>query len=378
MSRWKLTAALATLALGAAFVAQQLLPAAGGSVEPPPPVVVDDPTPGPRDVDIVLCLDTSGSMDQLIDSARARLWEVVGEVAEVEPEANLRVGLLSFGSPLADGHLNGHVVLQTALTSDLDALYNTMWSLSTAGGDEYVGWVLEDALKKMPWSTDDDAARLIFVAGNESALQGNKDALTIAGNAHEQGFRINTLYAGEQSAGVSEHWHEVAEAGGGKFTAISMADGLVQIQTPVDEEIRRLNEELNATYVPYGRRGAEKKRRQDVQDRNARSLGLGSATTRTLAKGTAMYKNADWDLVDAVAEGEVELSAVPEEALPEPMQGMDAAQREAYLADQTTKRAAIKRRLLGAKGDREAWVKDNVEEGEGLGEKMKAIVAEQL
>ncbi|MEO0602019.1 MAG: hypothetical protein AAF211_11330, partial [Myxococcota bacterium] len=130
MSRWKLTAALATLALGAAFVAQQLLPAAVEPAEPPPPVVVDEPPSEPRDVDIVLCLDTSGSMGQLIDSARARLWEVVGEVAEVEPEANLRVGLLSFGSPLSDGHLNGHVVLQTPLTSDLDALYNTMWSLS--------------------------------------------------------------------------------------------------------------------------------------------------------------------------------------------------------------------------------------------------------
>jgi len=154
MSRWTLTAALSLLALGAAFAAQQLLPAASPDA---PPVATAEPDPAPdvapaepRDVDIVLCLDTSGSMTALIDSARARLWDVVNQIAEVEPNANLRVGLLSYGSPMPDGEAKGWVVLQTPLTDDLDALYDTMWGLSTEGGEEYVGWVIGDALEQMP------------------------------------------------------------------------------------------------------------------------------------------------------------------------------------------------------------------------------------
>ena len=36
-----------------------------------------DPSPSPRHVDLVIALDTSSSMDGLIDSARQKLWDVV-------------------------------------------------------------------------------------------------------------------------------------------------------------------------------------------------------------------------------------------------------------------------------------------------------------
>ena len=43
-----------------------------------------------RAVDVVLCLDTSGSMENLLDSARARLWDVVNELARLTPTPRLR------------------------------------------------------------------------------------------------------------------------------------------------------------------------------------------------------------------------------------------------------------------------------------------------
>ena len=372
MTRWTLTAGLSLLALGGALAAAKLLPREV-AVEP----VAEPSASSPRDVDIVLCLDTSGSMSALIDSARARLWDVVNEVAQVEPDANLRVGLLSYGSPGPAGSAAGYVVLQSSLTSDLDALYGRMQGLSTDGGDEYVGWVLDDALQRMPWSTDDNAAHLVFVAGNESALQGPKDAIAIARQARERGFKVNTLYAGDERQGISEHWPEVANAGGGRFTAISMADGLVQVETPHDAEIQRLNDELNGTYVPFGTLGQAKKRRQTAQDANARSMGFGSAATRTLAKGTRLYKNADWDLVDAT-DGGLDVESVPEASLPAEMRAMRPSQRKAYVDELAAKRAEIRLRMQDRKLDREKWVEENVEEGEGLGVKMKEMVAEQL
>ena len=51
-----------------------------------------------RAVDVVIALDTSGSMEGLLDATRARLWDVVGELARMKPTPELRVGLLTFGT----------------------------------------------------------------------------------------------------------------------------------------------------------------------------------------------------------------------------------------------------------------------------------------
>ena len=65
----------------------------------PSDVEVRDPAGQRRPVDLVICLDTSGSMTALIDSARAKLWEVINELAQADPTPRLRVGLLTYGSP---------------------------------------------------------------------------------------------------------------------------------------------------------------------------------------------------------------------------------------------------------------------------------------
>ena len=53
----------------------------------------------PKAIDLVVCLDVSGSMNGLIDSAKIKLWDVVNELAKVKPTPNLRVALYSYGSP---------------------------------------------------------------------------------------------------------------------------------------------------------------------------------------------------------------------------------------------------------------------------------------
>ena len=81
------------------------------------------------------------------------------------------MGLLTYGSPhVSSGH-RGWVVLQSDLTTDLDGVYAKLMALSTNGGEEFVGWVLNDAISNMNWSSDPRAVKTIFVAGNESADQ---------------------------------------------------------------------------------------------------------------------------------------------------------------------------------------------------------------
>ena len=170
-----------------------------------------DPSDQRRPVDLVVCLDTSGSMTQLIDSARAKLWDVVNELALAKPTPLLRVGLLTYGSPKLSTAERGWVVRQTDLTSDLDAVYAKMMAMTTDGGDEYVGWVLNDAVNTMNWSTDPNALKLVFVAGNESADQASHryNFRHVAELARSRGLVINAFYAGDHSRGVAEAWDQV-------------------------------------------------------------------------------------------------------------------------------------------------------------------------
>ena len=55
------------------------------------------PAGGKPDIDLVICLDTSNSMDGLIESAKVRLWDIVNEVAKAQPEPRLRIALFTYG-----------------------------------------------------------------------------------------------------------------------------------------------------------------------------------------------------------------------------------------------------------------------------------------
>src|SRR5262245_15330448 len=75
-----------------------------------------------KPVDVTICLDTSNSMDGLIDSAKRKLWDIVNDLAKAKPTPKLRVALYSYGN---DGYdpKKGWVRKEVDLTDDLDKIY---------------------------------------------------------------------------------------------------------------------------------------------------------------------------------------------------------------------------------------------------------------
>ena len=49
-------------------------------------------------VDVVFCVDRSGSMDRVIETAKRKIWTIVNEVAQQKPTPILRIGLIGYGS----------------------------------------------------------------------------------------------------------------------------------------------------------------------------------------------------------------------------------------------------------------------------------------
>lgn len=351
--------------------------------------VPDRPPPDPRPhepkipVDLVICLDTSGSMTQLIDSARAKLWDVVNELARAKPTPYLRVGLLTYGSPNLSTAAQGWVVRHTDLTSDLDTVYAKMMAMRTNGGEEYVGWVLNDALNTMSWSREPSALKVIFVAGNESADQGagTFNFRYVAEDARSRGIIINSIYAGDHRQGINERWDQVASHGGGCYAAIDMHAGTIQIPTRQDKILIELNAELNATYVPYGPSGRKGKANQTRQDANAATLGEQSVGSRITAKASKLYNNSHWDLVDAEQQEGLEVAKLKKEDLPAEMREMTVTQQRTYIEKKRTRRSAVREKIRRVSAEREEYLRQARQKaGSGqtsLDQAMKEAIRQQ-
>jgi hypothetical protein len=308
-----------------------------------------------RHIDVVIALDTSSSMNGLIDSARGKLWEVVNLLSKARPQPVLRVGLISYGNTGYDRRV-GWVRKDADLTTDLDGLYSKLFALTTNGGEEYVARAVKSATEQMQWDQDPKALKIIFVAGNEPA---NQDPLipveSAVQQAREKGIFVNSIYCGSASNGEAALWSRVATLGGGKYAAIDM-NHTVAIATPMDSELARLSVELNKTYVAYGRTGGEHAVQQMAQDKNAGVMGGVAAATRASAKASHLYRNESWDLVDARAHAGKDVKSMADDELPAEMKPMTPAQREEYVSRKAKERAELQTRISDLSKRRDAFV----------------------
>ena len=202
------------------------------------------------------------------------------------------------------------------LTTNLDDVYEKLFALRTNGGSEYVARAVHDATTDMKWDQDQGTLKIIFVAGNEPANQDPQIPVERAlGEARQRGIFVNAIYCGGDGAYEAAGWRQVATLGSGKYAAIDQ-NRVVAINTPMDGELAKLSNELNKTYVGYGHAGKEKAEKQVAMDSASGAAGAPVAASRAQAKASTLYRNDEWDLVDARAHGKKDIGRMAGEELP--------------------------------------------------------------
>ncbi|MCU0429151.1 MAG: VWA domain-containing protein [Cytophagaceae bacterium] len=311
-----------------------------------------------RKIKIALLLDTSNSMDGLIDQAKSQLWKIVNELSKAQSDTSkpsLQIALYEYGNDRLTPSEN-YIRMVTPLTEDLDQLSEDLFSLSTMGGSEFCGAAIQSSLQQLQWNGEGQDLQLIFIAGNEPFNQGNIDYKTSCGRAKEKRISINTIYCGDYETGIREFWKDGATLTGGYFMNIDQNKKTVYIETPYDDSIAVLNEELNNTYVYYGQQGLEKKNKQISQDVNSNAYGKSNAVERTLSKTKHVYKNESWDLVDASKQSGFSYSSVQRGSLPAELQQYSDAQLKAFVEKQAAKRNQLKSQLAQLGALREKYI----------------------
>ncbi len=353
--------AIALSALLASSLAPSAFARPDGAASAPPAAA----SAAPRTIELAICLDTSGSMNGLIDAARTKIWDIVSDLATATPQPTLKVALLTYGN---DGHAaeNGWTSIDVDFTENLDVVSQKLFALTTNGGTELVGRVIDRATKGLAWTPGDASLKILIVAGNESADQDVEVRYYDASKrAIEKMIVVDSIYCGAPTDDLAPAWQDVAKKADGQFAAIDQDKGTLVIATPFDGDLARLSGELNTTYVPYGAAGEWNSANQTAQDLNAASSNAAAAAQRCVTKGGGLYRNREWDLVDACQNADFKLETVKEADLPEAMRTMTPEQRKAYVSEKSAARQSIQKQIAELGEKRSLFLADAIAKRDG-------------
>ncbi|WP_163409265.1 vWA domain-containing protein [Flavobacterium ajazii] len=298
-------------------------------------------------IQVALLLDTSNSMDGLIDQAKSRLWNIVNTLTTLKYEGktpDIEISLYEYGN---DGlsEKSNYIRQVTPLSTDLDLISEKLFALRTNGGSEYCGAVIQDATKGLKWSAENNSMKLIYIAGNEEFNQGKISYKETISDALKNNIYVNTIFCGNKTEGINILWKDGADRGKGKYFNIDSDKAVQYIATPYDEEIAKCDEKINKTYINYGAKGADKKRNQVMQDQNAKTVSASNYTDRAVSKSKAAYKNESWDLVDKVKDDAGAISKMKKEELPAELQNKTTAEIQVIVNEKKKERETIQKEI---------------------------------
>lgn len=311
-------------------------------------------------IQAAILLDVSGSMDGLIEQAKAQLWNMVSTMgkakcsADVSPQ--IEIALYEYGRSTNDIKA-GYVKQLSGFTSDLDSLSKILFSLKTNGGDEYCGQVIQTSLKELQWDAAPENYKVIFIAGNEDFLQGNVLYTSSCNDAKNKGVIVNTIYCGDRMQGIREHWNLNSECGNGSFTNINQNDKIDDIPTPYDSLIITMNGTLNQTYMAYNSFGYNKMREVVAVDAMNSSMSKSAGIKRTKVKGNSkIYNQASWDLVDAKEKDKDAIAKIDRKTLPDSLQKKTNEELEQIVEVKRQQRSAAQKEIETLNAKRDAYI----------------------
>jgi hypothetical protein len=317
------------------------------------------PTQQPKTIQVAVLLDVSNSMDGLIEQTKSQLWTMVNSLGSAKCNGvspTLQIALYEYGRSNNDAK-NGFVKLINGFISNLDSLSENLFKLNTNGGQEYCGHAIYNSLNELQWSVSKEDYKVIFIAGNESFLQGNIKYTEACTLAAQKGVIVNTIYCGSKENGIREGWNLGGECNGGSFTNINSNAQEKFVPTPYDSIIYVLNNKINGTYITYGVNGnrfLQKQQKMDAMNNQSKgSAGLKRAQAKAKS---AVYRNDDWDLVDAASQAGFDYSKIPTATLPDSLQKLNKEALQQYVQTKATERKAIQTEITQLYKKRELFI----------------------
>ena len=332
-------------------------------------------------IQVALLLDTSSSMDGLIDQAKMRLWNIVNTLTTLRynrQEPEIEIALYEYGNDRLSAK-EDWVRLIVPLTRDLDEISEKLFALRTNGGTEYCGSVINHAVKNLLWNDHENSLKLVYIAGNEEFNQHGFNFKEAISGATQQDIFVNTIYCGDYESGVSEFWRDGANLGQGKYFNIDSDKAIQFVATPYDDSIAYYNRNLNDTYVSFSLSGNANKAKQVQQDESNQAMSQGAYIERSISKTkSSAYDNSHWDLADKYKKEPEAIKKMKKEDLPAALKDKSPEELEAHakklLAAREKNQKAIQQLSLKRQQFIDAHQKNKKKDGDDFGEAVEKSI----
>jgi Mg-chelatase subunit ChlD len=294
-------------------------------------------------VEVVFCLDTTGSMGGLIEGAKAKIWSICNQIAGGKPTPDLKVGLVAYRD-----RGDQYITKVFDLSDDLDAIHGHIQGFTANGGGdapESVNQALDDAVNKIKWSTDKKTLRILFLVGDAPPHMDYKDDVKYpetCKKACEKGIIINTIQCGGD-AECQRVWKDVCARAEGSYVRIPQDGGMVAIATPFDKDLAAINNELARTTLVFG--SAEQQRLDQHKNDGAVRLDPASAASR-IAYQCKNGQCATYDLLACIKQGKVKLEDLKKEELPAELKDKPVKEQKAFLDKLDKRRGELNAQVL--------------------------------
>jgi len=321
-------------------------------------------TCGKRIVEVMFVLDTIGSMSGLISGAKQKIWSIANEIADNDPNAIVRMGLIGYRD-----RGDRYVTQFHDLTEDIDALYGKLLAFQAGGGGdtpESVNQALYESVTRAKWTSAPNGRsgkniRLVFLAGDAPPHMDYQQDVQYPQSmqiARDRGIKVNTLQAGRRHA-TQKVWIEIARLGDGVYAQIPQSGNVQVIKTPYDQQIHKLQRRLESTVIPYGVQRTRDAYRSKLKTRkNASSASVADrASYYTKQTGKREVVTGGGDLLAELESGSVSLDKLDESKLPKALQNISQAEREALVDKRKQERASIDAKLSDLVKQRETFLK---------------------
>jgi hypothetical protein len=254
-----------------------------------------------NELQIVFCVDLSGSTNGLINDLRDNLWHIINQANMLTPQPELKIGVVAFSRPSFKKE-NSYVKVLCDLTTDFDYLAAELSRLrpSIEMGDQYVGAALKKCVVDISWSAA--ARKIIYIVGNGNVVDVTNEYLHSCELAVKRNIIVNAIYVvGKNKAKELPGWHRIAAAGNGLTSEITLgARDDASITTVNYTELFNAARDYNLTCMYYSMNSYEKYMNYRKADSLAFTGGNLTFYERLYYKNKhfANGSNASWDFVD--------------------------------------------------------------------------------
>lgn len=182
--------------------------------------VGDEVEEGPK-IDVVFCLDSTGSMGGEIQAAKDKIWSIANKLMKGKPEPEIRFGVVTFRDKG-----DAYRVKCFDLTADIDAVHGFLKGIQAGGGGdgpEDVRMALRDSVEKMSWSKDAEALKMIFLVGDAPPHTDYAELPSCEATARKaiaRGISVNTIACGGLGGEGLEIWKKLAKVSDGTFQSL--------------------------------------------------------------------------------------------------------------------------------------------------------------